>query len=133
MEKPNQERQIDRLFNRVSEFAETYAKIVQLEIKDGISNALTVVLLGGIFLVFFTFTILFFNIGMAILIGKWLSLPTYWGFFLVSLANLLIMLVLFSLREQIAQAIDQILEDQLQKHQQKSEKPPLSEENPSEQ
>ncbi|WP_374950545.1 phage holin family protein [Mucilaginibacter sp.] len=75
--------QIETLFSKAGDYAETKAKLLKLKIADKTSDTLSDAASMLVVMIFTTFFLLIFSVGLALLIGEWLG-KSYYGFFIVA-------------------------------------------------
>jgi hypothetical protein len=89
---------IESLFEKLKDYADTRIKLFKLKAIDKssgfISSLLTLIILAGLGLICF----IMLNIGLALLIGKWLG-GYHWGFFIVAGFYIILGIIIFKFRK----------------------------------
>lgn len=107
---------LERLIENFSKLVETYFKIIQLELKTGLSQALTLLIVVFLVSVLATFGLLFFSVAVALLISDVLGGSRAWGFlivaFLYSLGFMLMIHKKEAIRRKVQKGIDSLGEQE---------------------
>jgi uncharacterized membrane protein YqjE len=105
---------LERLIENFSKMVETYFKLIQLELKSGVSDALTLLIVIIAVAVLGTFALLLFSIAISILISDLIGGGKAWGFLIVASLYTIAFVVMLQKREKIRkivqEAVDSIAE-----------------------
>ena len=95
------------MIGNVFHLFEIYRKLIELEFNNGISSAITAIVIVVIFLVFASFILLFLSIGAAILINRFMELSVNGskGFFIIAGFYLVCFLILIKTKSFVKKVI----------------------------
>ena len=112
-EKPRYSKdQLDLLVKNIVGLVETYAKIIQLELKRNLSDALAVLIIVAFLIAIGSFALLFLSIGIAYIINYFTEWPVFSGFLIVFVIYVALLVILVKskakIRSKIQGAIDNL-------------------------
>lgn len=97
---------LDKLVNTLTGYVETRIDLLKIDVKEGLSIAITKLILGSLLSLFSFFIVFFVFLGVAALLNEVLD-SAYWGYFISAGFFTLVLLVILMLREKIADKIRQ--------------------------
>ena len=112
-EKPKYSKdQLDLLVKNIVGLVETYAKIIQLELKRNLSDALAVLIIVAFLIAIGSFALLFLSFGIAYIINYFTEWPVFSGFLIVFVIYVALLFILVKskakIRSKIQSAIDNL-------------------------
>ncbi len=93
----NQASSVESLFERVKNYGETRIELLKLKAIDKSSSFLSVVITYTVVFIIFALFFIFFNIGLALLIGDLIG-RSYYGFFILAVFYAVVGIVLLKNR-----------------------------------
>ena len=100
----------DKLISTLTGYIETKIELLKLDIKEGVSVAITRIVLVMAMVLFGFFVTLFLFMGLAALINQEMD-STYWGYLIVAAFFAIILGVLIMSREKVTERISQKLNE----------------------
>ncbi|GAB4330280.1 MAG: hypothetical protein OHK0038_04530 [Flammeovirgaceae bacterium] len=101
---------LERLIDNFSKMVETYFKLIQLELKSGVSDALTLLIVIIVVAVLGTFALLMFSIAISILISDLIGGSNAWGFLIVAALYTVGFIIMVQKREKIREIVQESVE-----------------------
>jgi uncharacterized membrane protein YqjE len=101
---------LERLIENFSKMVETYFKLIQLELKTGVSDALTLLIVIIAVAVLGTFALLLFSIAISILISDLIGGSKAWGFLIIAALYTLAFTIMLQKRDKIRQKVQEGVE-----------------------
>jgi len=105
----------DKLVENIINLAETYLKIIQLEVRGSVASTLSILLV--IIIASFTALLCIFmlSIGLSVWLSQRLEIGVYGGFFITAGGYALILLLVIASKKNIKRVIDVAIEKQIRK------------------
>jgi len=104
---------VDQLVESTLNYGEAYAKLLKLEVRNGVSSAITILVLVSFALVLGSFILLFFSAGIAFLLADAAGTSLFASFTIVAAFYLVVLVIIFLLRTTIKRKLDDLIEGQI--------------------